>query len=168
MVEKLLKLKLKNFFATTAERTLKCTAKSVEDIHAYIHNIITEDPDSLRLHHVTYQEVFKQMNSLCNDTSTGSDQIPASYLKMIADHLASPLTHIIKSYITNNTYPYSWKLSRVVLIPKKANYYASRLPTYLFSNMFIESFYLSSLTRSVYTRQQLLDLVKVLVPAPHC
>ena len=50
--------------------------------------------------------------------STGADQIPVKYLKMSADYIASPLTQIINSFISNNTFPATWKMARVSPIPK--------------------------------------------------
>ena len=37
---------------------------------------------------------------------------------MSADHIASPLTQIINSFISNNTFPAAWKMARVSPIPK--------------------------------------------------
>ena len=35
-----------------------------------------------------------------------------------ADHIAFPLTQIINSFISNNTFPAAWKMARVSPIPK--------------------------------------------------
>ena len=52
-----------------------------------------------------------------SDCFTGADQIPAKYLMMAADYIASPLTQIIHSFISNNTFPAAWKMARVSPIP---------------------------------------------------
>ena len=67
---------------------------------------------------VTHAEVVKEIKHLKNDCSTGSDNISTYYIKLISSWISSPLTHIINSHITTNSYPSSWKLSRVVPIPK--------------------------------------------------
>jgi len=37
---------------------------------------------------------------------------------MAADYIASPLTQIINSFISNNIVPAAWKMARVSPIPK--------------------------------------------------
>ena len=53
-----------------------------------------------------------------SDCSTGADQIPPKYLKLSADIIASPLTHIINSFITIGSFSEVWKVARVSPIPK--------------------------------------------------
>ena len=67
---------------------------------------------------VAYCELLKQLKTLRSDCSTGADHIPAKYLKMSANHIASPLTQIINSFISNSTFPAAWKMVRVSLVPK--------------------------------------------------
>ena len=52
------------------------------------------------------------------DCSTGADKIPAKYLKLSAEYIASPLTHIINCYISSHSFPKAWKNARVSPIPK--------------------------------------------------
>ena len=61
--------------------------------------------------------MLKQLKNMRSDCSTGADQIPAKYLKMAADYIASPLTQIINSFISNNTSPAAWKMAKVSPIP---------------------------------------------------
>ena len=67
---------------------------------------------------VTYNQVLKEIKSLRSDCSAGYDNLPASLIKPIADHLASPLTHIINSGIIENTFQEQWKIGKVTPIPK--------------------------------------------------
>lgn len=53
-----------------------------------------------------------------SDCSTGADEIPAKYLKMATDYIASPPTQIINSFISNNVFPAAWKMTRVTPIPE--------------------------------------------------
>ena len=53
-----------------------------------------------------------------NDCSTGCDQIPSKYLKLSADIISSPLTHILNCFINTNTFPAAWKTARFSPIPK--------------------------------------------------
>ena len=52
------------------------------------------------------------------DCSTGCDQIQSKYLKISADIISSPLTHILNCFINTNTFPAAWKTARVSPIPK--------------------------------------------------
>ena len=108
-------------FATTAERTLNTNATSPSNILDFINNLPRTDDDSFTLRAVTYNEVQKELKNLRKNASTGSDNIPAKYIKLIADTICSPLTYIINSYINSNSYPTKWKLSRVVPVPKVKN-----------------------------------------------
>lgn len=62
--------------------------------------------------------MLKQLKNMGSDCSTVADQIPAKYLMMAANYLASPLTQIMNSFISNNTFPATWKMARVSPIPK--------------------------------------------------
>ena len=53
-----------------------------------------------------------------SDCSTGADEIPAKYLKMATDYIASPLTQIVNSFVSNDIFPAAWKMARVSPIPK--------------------------------------------------
>ncbi|CAB3981945.1 Hypothetical predicted protein [Paramuricea clavata] len=72
---------------------------------------------SFTLRPATFREVLNEIKGLRSDCSTGTDQIPVKYIKLAADWIASPLTHIIH-YISNNSFPKIWKLARVSPIPK--------------------------------------------------
>ena len=40
-------------------------------------------------------EVEKEIDNLRSDTSTGIDQIPVKFVKLVKVHISAPLTHII-------------------------------------------------------------------------
>ena len=67
-----------------------------EKLHRRI-NVRAQDPDtSFRLKSVTYHEVIGESKALRSDCSTGPDNIPTKFIKLVPDHLASPLTHILR------------------------------------------------------------------------
>ena len=70
------------------------------------------------LQHTTIETVIKIIKSLRNDCSTGYDNIPVSFIKPVAEYIASPLTFIINNCIKTNTFPKQWKIAHISPIPK--------------------------------------------------
>lgn len=72
------------------------------------------DDATFHLRSVTFREVLCELKSIQSDTSTGADQLPAKYLKIVTEHIAEstgPLTHIIYSYIAVSSFPDTWKVA---------------------------------------------------------
>ena len=42
---------------------------------------------------------MKEIRHLRSDYSTGDDQIPVKFVKLVSEHIAGPLTHIINACI---------------------------------------------------------------------
>jgi exonuclease III len=111
---------INQFFNDTATRT---TGKNVSPRYV-IDNMIqnlAEQPESFHLHPVTYKEVMTAIRSLRLDSSTGPDNIPAKYVKNVAEFIVSPITHILNCCIDSSTFPEQWKISRICPIPKNNN-----------------------------------------------
>ena len=89
-----------------------------DDLRNLINTFPAHTNHSFTLRPATFQEVLNEMKDLRSDCSTGTDQIPVKYIKLAADWIASPLTHIINHYISNNSFPKTWKLARVSTILK--------------------------------------------------
>jgi hypothetical protein len=51
----------------------------------------------------------------------GPDQLPAKYLKIVAQLIAGPLTHIINSFVAVSSFPDAWKVAWITPIPKSNN-----------------------------------------------
>ena len=80
---------------------------------------IKVDPDALNnLRPVTHSEIMRMLTTMKSDCSTAADQIPVKYLKLSADVIASPLTHILNSFISISSFPEAWRVARVLPIPK--------------------------------------------------
>ena len=58
-----------------------------------------------RLQKVTYSDVLKSPKLLQNDCSTRYDNIPVSFIKPVAEYIASVLTFIINSLIEKLKFP---------------------------------------------------------------
>ena len=108
------------FFNKTAERLVGQNAATDDDILSYIDSL-TSSHDSLKLQKVTYNDVLKSLKLLRNDCSTGYDNIPVSFIKPIAEYIASPLTFIINNLIKESKFPDQYKIARISPIPKVNN-----------------------------------------------
>ena len=64
---------------------------------------------------------YSSLKLLRNDCSTGYDNILVSFIKTIAEHIASPLTFIINNLIEESKLPYQWKIAFISPIPKVTN-----------------------------------------------
>ena len=64
---------------------------------------------------------MREIKGIRSDTSTGPDQLPSRYLKIVAEYIAGPLTHIINSFITVSSFSDAWKIARITPIPKSNN-----------------------------------------------
>ena len=98
---------LNSYFANIAHRTVDATNKTSEELYAIIASLPECGNNSCQLRSVTYHEVLHEITSLSSGCSTGHDQIPVKFIKLVAEEIASPLTHIINCCIfpipkTNN------------------------------------------------------------------
>ena len=110
-------------FSTTAQRTIGAPATSLDTL-ANIIDSLPEIPDNIQhftIQPVTRRGVLECIKSLRSDSSTGADTIPARFVKLVAEHLANPLTHIINNCIKRSYFPTKWKMARGSPIPKVVN-----------------------------------------------
>ena len=108
------------YFIATNERTLGTSPDVTSDLLELARSL-PEHPNlqrSFKLCHVTFEEVMKELRHLRSDCSTGVDQIPVKFVKLVSEQLAGPLTHIINACITSSTFPRIWKTARLTPIPK--------------------------------------------------
>lgn len=107
-------------FNTTAKRLLNSNPKSESLLKSRIQSF-EDTSNMLKFQPVTYHDITKAIQSIRKDCSTGYDTIPAKFLKIAVDHIASPLCHIINACIKSNHFPKQWKVSRISPIPKIGN-----------------------------------------------
>ena len=115
---------LNKFFATTAQRTTGNTETDVkEGLLSFVDTLQlnVSDDAAFHLRPVTFNEVLRETKGIRSDTSTGPDQLPAKYLKIVAQLIAGPLTHIINSFVAVSSFPDAWKVARITPIPKSNN-----------------------------------------------
>ena len=66
----------------------------------------------------TSNQVIKEIKELRSDCSTGADQVPVKFIKLVTTDLVSPLTHVINTCIETLTFPSPWKTEIISSIPK--------------------------------------------------
>ena len=86
------------YFNKTAERLAGENATTDDVILSHIDSV-TSSHDSFKLQKVTYNDILKSLKSLRSECSTGYDNIPISFIKPVAEYIASPLKFIINSLI---------------------------------------------------------------------
>ena len=84
-----------------------------EDIYWLINRLTDDSHSSFRFCHVTHQEVLREIKGLQSDCLTGPDNIPAKFVRLVAEHLVSPFMHII-----NLCFDSLWKTAHISSIPK--------------------------------------------------
>lgn len=115
---------LNDYFASAAQRTLESCATPEEDLTSYFDSLLDDDYTpglNFHLSPVTTESVSKIIKTLRSDCSTGADHIPTRFVKLVAEHLADPLTTIINNCIANAYFPKLWKVARVSPVPKTDN-----------------------------------------------
>ncbi|XP_053955139.1 uncharacterized protein LOC128861205 [Anastrepha ludens] len=68
---------------------------------------------------VTFDNVFKQLNSVDPSKGAGLDGLPNAFLKNCANGLCETLTHIFQSSLQCGVFPTDWKLSYISPIHKE-------------------------------------------------
>ena len=161
---------LNKYFSSTTQRLLN----TQDDLQNLINSLPSDcNASTFNLRLVTYNEVVNNLKSLRSDCSTGSDQIPVKFLKLVVDLIASPLTHIINSFISSSSFPAAWKIARILPIPKtdlptEPDHYRpiSLLPALskVFERLIIQQMLPTILTNMRSFKCQLLDIVKAILP----
>ena len=100
-------------FASIAVRVTGSLPTTVEDINKFIESLPDNSGASFSLNLVTAGQVLKENKLLKSDCSCGPNSIPVKF----ADHLASPLTHILNNCISN-MFPAARKIARISPIRK--------------------------------------------------
>ena len=119
---------LNEFFNKTAERLVRQNATTDGIILSHI-DLLTSGHNSLKLQKVIYNDVLKSLKSQRNDYLTGYDNIPVSFIKLIAEYIATRLTFIINNLIEESKFLDQLKIARISPIPEVSN--PTKLKDYL-------------------------------------
>jgi len=67
---------------------------------------------------VTDHEVFRMLQSLKCSKSPGIDNVPTKIYKILADHLARPLSTVFNTSLQKKVFPKLWKKGIIIPVPK--------------------------------------------------
>ena len=112
--------KLNRYFISTATRTVGTKPDSTHDLLDLLRSF-PDQADELStfvLRNVSRNEVLKEISRLRSDCSTGTDQIPDKFVKLVSDYLSGPLTYIINSCINTSSFPKPGKQQGCLQFPK--------------------------------------------------
>ena len=108
---------LNKYFNETGKR-LTITNLHSNDELKYLIGSFPGKNNGFQLQTVSYKDVEQCLRLLRNDCSTGYDEIPAMFVKLVVEFLVSPLTFVINNYIATTYFPDVWKTARITPIPK--------------------------------------------------
>ena len=76
---------------------------------------------SFRFTAVHPEEVHRVLRGLKNTKSCGVDYIDTAIVKLVAEDILAPLTHVINLSIQSSTFPSMWKQAKVIPLLKKGD-----------------------------------------------
>ena len=92
---------LNKYFIATNERTLSTTPDATSDLLELAKSLPEHSERSFKLCHVTFEDVMKEIHYLRSDCSTGVDQIPVKFVKLVSiSTVLSPLLCLINATST--------------------------------------------------------------------
>ena len=89
-----------NTSSPLTKRTLGTTPDATSDLLELAKSLPEHSQRSFKLCRVTFEDVMKEIHHLRSDCLTGVDQIPVKFVKLISEHIASPLS----SSLSNQRY----------------------------------------------------------------
>ena len=111
---------LNDYFSNIGDKLSTKIPKKSKSFEAYLKNKVLT---SFSFNLVNTTDVSKVINELKPKTSTGDDGISTKILKLVSGALVEPITILINQSLTTGIFPSSYKLARVVPLPKKPNNY---------------------------------------------
>lgn len=83
--------------------------------------VLPNNENTIYLQPITISEMVETINSLKDSNSLGPDDISTKIIKLCAQQIAEPLTHIINQCFKEGTYPSLLKLSKIIPLYKKGD-----------------------------------------------
>ena len=70
---------------------------------------------------VSVEEVKQLLLLINNDKAPGSDSLNGKLLRMIADHIGTPICHLFNLNLHESICPQAWRKAKVIPLPKNSN-----------------------------------------------
>ena len=109
---------MNEFFISKVQNIVKNLRNLPKDLSG-CKQIMKDKNISISLKFVTVRKVRKLLGSLKNKTSSSIDQMDNYAVKLVANHIAAPLHHVITLSIMQERFPTGWKYSKIVPLHKK-------------------------------------------------
>jgi hypothetical protein len=100
--------KLNDFFGSTTARILSNSIDTPQCLAEFVDNILDDIQGLLKLREVSYGEILRTIKTLRSDTSTGPDDIPVMFAKLVAESSSGPITVIINNCIRTGYFSEAW------------------------------------------------------------
>ena len=106
------------FFCTVGDQVANKISNTNVNFRAYLRNKISY---TFFLQPLSFTEVYKQLNKVKTNKSSGPDNISNTLIKYNAEPLTKHLTIIYNASIISAKYPTKWKLAKVIALFKKGS-----------------------------------------------
>ena len=112
---------MNSFFIDKVKNLRKGIPTSDNDPLQVLRETLKNRQCSFKFRAVTPNEVLKIVKGLKNSKSTGIDDIDTAVIKLVAEDILAPLTHIINLSIEKAVFPAMWKQAKVIPLLKKGD-----------------------------------------------
>ena len=109
---------MNEFFISKVQNLLKNLKNLPADLSG-CRKIMQDKDITINMKFVTVRKVKKLLHALKNKTSSSVDQLDNYSIKLVADHIAGPLHHVIVLSIMQQKFPTAWKFTKIVPLHKK-------------------------------------------------
>ena len=109
---------MNKFFVDKIKRLRASIPRVFSDPLARMKEAMLNRECSFKISPVNEEDVLKMIKNLKNSTATGVDDIDTKTVKLVADLLVPPLTHVINLSISTSTFPEIWKFAKVIPLLK--------------------------------------------------
>ena len=110
---------MNSFFITKVRNLRQNLPQNPGDPIKLVRKIMRNRTCSLKLKPVHPDQVLKILSKLKSSSSSGTDEISSSVLKLVKNEITPVLTHIINLSISKQTFPKFWKKAKVIPLHKK-------------------------------------------------
>jgi hypothetical protein len=111
---------MNKYFWTKIEKLRKGIPNSTKDPLRSVRESMRGRTCKFQFRSVTEEEIKKTILAMKTSTATGIDWIDSNCLKVVVDIVAPAMTHITNLSITSQTFPSSYKISKIIPLKKSS------------------------------------------------